>query len=74
MRRSDIDDASPTSRFHFRQAGADHPKRTVQVDVDGVDPILLGMPFGMFFIAMFISVEFLALLVLYLIESKEIED
>ena len=41
---------------------------------NSAEPILLGMPFGMFFIAMFISVEFLALLVLYLIESKEIED
>jgi phosphoglycerol transferase MdoB-like AlkP superfamily enzyme len=41
---------------------------------NSVEPILVGMPFGMFFIAMFISIEFLALLVLYLIESKEIED
>jgi len=41
---------------------------------NSAEPILLGMPFGMFFIAMFISIEFLALLVLYLIESKEIED
>ena len=41
---------------------------------NSAEPILLGMPFGMFFIAMFITIEFLALLVLYLIESKEIED
>ncbi len=41
---------------------------------NSVEPILLGMPFGMFFIAMFILIEFVALLVLYLIESKEIED
>ena len=41
---------------------------------NSAEPILLGMPFGMFFIAMFISIEFLALMVLYLIESKEIED
>ncbi len=41
---------------------------------NSAEPILLGMPFGMFFIALFIFIEFLALLVLYQIESKEIED
>jgi amino acid transporter len=41
---------------------------------NSVQPILLGMPFGMFFIVLFIFFEFLALLVLYLMESKDYED
>ena len=41
---------------------------------NSVQPILLGMPFGMFFIVLFIFFEFLALLVLYLIECKDYED
>jgi hypothetical protein len=36
-------------------------------------PIILGMPFGMFFIALFITIEFVLLLVLYFIEAKEID-
>ena len=36
-------------------------------------PILLGMPFGMFFIALFITIEFVFLLILYFIESKDME-
>ena len=34
-------------------------------------PIVLGMPFGMFFIVLFIAIEFVALVVLYLLESSE---
>ena len=40
---------------------------------NSVEPILLGMPFGMFFIALFIAIEFILLLALYLIESDEME-
>ena len=36
-------------------------------------PIVLGMPFGMFFIALFVAVEFIFLLILYFIEAKELE-
>lgn len=41
---------------------------------NSVQPILLGMPFGMFFVVLFIFFEFLALLVLYLMESKDYKD
>jgi amino acid transporter len=41
---------------------------------NSVQPILMGMPFGMFFVVLFVFLEFLALLVLYLLESKEYED
>lgn len=41
---------------------------------NSVRPILLGMPFGMFFVVLFIFFEFLALLILYLMESKEYDD
>ena len=37
-------------------------------------PIILGMPFGMFFIALFITIEFILLLVLYFIEVDEMES
>lgn len=37
-------------------------------------PILLGMPFGMFFITLFIAIEFVLLLILYFIELKEMEQ
>ena len=40
---------------------------------NSVEPIVLGMPFGMFFIALFITIEFVALLILYFIEAKEID-
>lgn len=33
-------------------------------------PIILGMPFGMFFVVLFIVVEFFVLATLYLLESK----
>jgi phosphoglycerol transferase MdoB-like AlkP superfamily enzyme len=34
-------------------------------------PIVLGMPFGMFFIVLFIAIEFVALVILYFLESSE---
>jgi hypothetical protein len=36
-------------------------------------PIVIGMPFGMFFITLFIAIEFVALLILYFIEAKEMD-
>ena len=41
---------------------------------NSVEPIVLGMPFGMFFIGVFIAIEFVALLVLYAIEANEMEE
>ena len=41
---------------------------------NSVEPIVIGLPFGMFFIALFIAIEFAALLVLYFIESDEMEE
>ena len=41
---------------------------------NSVEPIVLGMPFGMFFIVLFIGIEFIVLVALYFIESKEIKD
>jgi putative solute:sodium symporter small subunit len=41
---------------------------------NSVEPIIIGMPFGMFFIAVFIAIEFVALLVLYAIEANEMEE
>ena len=40
---------------------------------NSVDPILLGMPFGMFFTVLLIGVEFVVFLVLYMLESKDTE-
>ena len=40
---------------------------------NSVKPIILGMPFGMFFIVLFIILEFCALLVLYYLESEDID-
>lgn len=40
---------------------------------NSVEPIVLGMPFGMFFIALFIAIEFVVLLVLYSIEASDME-
>jgi hypothetical protein len=37
-------------------------------------PFVLGMPFGMFFIVLFITAEFAALVILYLLESKNMEE
>lgn len=41
---------------------------------NSVKPFVMGMPFGMFFVVLFIAIEFVVLLVLYLIESKEYEE
>lgn len=41
---------------------------------NSVEPILLGMPFGMFFICLFITIEFALLLALYFIEADEMEE
>lgn len=41
---------------------------------NSVEPIILGLPFGMFFIAVFIAIEFVALVVLYSIEANEMEE
>lgn len=38
------------------------------------EPILLGMPFCMFFIVMLIVIQFILLLALYFFESKEMKD
>ena len=40
---------------------------------NSVDPILMGMPFGMFFTVLFIGIEFVVFLVLYILESKDSE-
>jgi uncharacterized membrane protein len=40
---------------------------------NSANPIILGMPFGMFFIALFITLEFILLLVLYFLEVGEME-
>jgi hypothetical protein len=37
-------------------------------------PFVLGMPYGMFFIVLVIVIEFLALLVLYFLEAKDIQE
>ena len=41
---------------------------------NSVEPIVIGMPFGMFFIGVFIAIAFVALLVLYSIEANEMEE
>jgi phosphoglycerol transferase MdoB-like AlkP superfamily enzyme len=41
---------------------------------NSVEPIVIGMPFGMFFIGVFIAIEFVALVVLYTIEANEMEE
>jgi len=35
-------------------------------------PFVLGMPFGMFFIVLVIAIEFIALLVLYFLEERDL--
>jgi uncharacterized membrane protein len=37
-------------------------------------PFILGMPFGMFFIVLFIVIEFIVLLILYSLESKDLQE
>jgi phosphoglycerol transferase MdoB-like AlkP superfamily enzyme len=41
---------------------------------NSVTPFVLGMPFGMFFIVLFITAEFAALVALYFLESKDVEE
>ena len=37
-------------------------------------PFVLGMPFGMFFIVLVIAIEFVALLILYFLEEKDMRE
>ena len=37
-------------------------------------PFVLGMPFGMFFIVLIIAIEFVALLILYFLETKDMQE
>ncbi|MBW2096129.1 MAG: hypothetical protein JRI80_14720 [Deltaproteobacteria bacterium] len=41
---------------------------------NSVKPIIFGMPFSLFFIVLFIAIEFVALLVLYFIEADQMEE
>lgn len=41
---------------------------------NSVEPVTLGLPFSMFFIALFIAIEFGLLLLLYFIEAGEMEE
>ncbi len=41
---------------------------------NSASPIVLGMPFGMFFITLLIALEFVVLLILYFIEAQEMEE
>ena len=41
---------------------------------NSVEPFVLGMPFGMFFIVLFIAIEFITLLILYFAETKDVEE
>ena len=41
---------------------------------NSVKPFVLGMPFGMFFIVLFIAIEFIALLVAYFAEAKDVAE
>lgn len=41
---------------------------------NSVEPILLGMPFGMFFIVFLIGIEFVVLITLYSLEGKDNEN
>ncbi|HPQ45083.1 MAG TPA: hypothetical protein PKZ42_12755 [Syntrophales bacterium] len=38
---------------------------------NSVEPIIWGMPFGMFFVVLFIILEFVALLIIYLAEGDD---
>jgi phosphoglycerol transferase MdoB-like AlkP superfamily enzyme len=40
---------------------------------NSVEPIIIGLPFGLFFVVLFIIIEFVALLALYYIEADETE-
>jgi phosphoglycerol transferase MdoB-like AlkP superfamily enzyme len=41
---------------------------------NSVEPFVLGMPFSMFFIVLFITIEFVALLILYFAEAKDVAE
>jgi uncharacterized membrane protein len=41
---------------------------------NAVQPMVWGMPFGMFFIVLFIVIEFFVLLLLYLLEARDIQE
>ena len=41
---------------------------------NSVKPFVLGMPFSMFFIVLFIAIEFVALLILYFAEAKDVAE
>ena len=41
---------------------------------NSVQPLVLGMPFGLFFIVLFVVIEFAVLVILYLLEAKDIEE
>ncbi|HUU42040.1 MAG TPA: hypothetical protein VMW42_13975 [Desulfatiglandales bacterium] len=38
---------------------------------NSVEPIIWGMPFGMFFVVLFIIIEFVMLLIVYFAEAKD---
>jgi uncharacterized membrane protein len=38
---------------------------------NSANPIILGLPFGMFFVVLFIAIEFVVLVTLYLLEFKD---
>jgi len=38
---------------------------------NSAEPYVMGMPFGMFFIALFIGIEFVMLVILYFLEAKD---
>ena len=41
---------------------------------DSVEPIIIGLPFGLFFVVLFITIDFVALLALYFIEADQMEE
>lgn len=41
---------------------------------NSAEPFVLGMPFGMFFIVLFIVIEFVALLIVYFAEAKDVAE
>jgi hypothetical protein len=41
---------------------------------NSAEPVVLGMPFGMFFITLLIALEFVVLLIMYFIEAQEMEE
>lgn len=41
---------------------------------NSVQPLVLGMPFGLFFIVLFVVIEFVVLLILYFLEAKDVEE